>query len=430
MKSSIINIGDELLIGQVVNTNAAYMSQALTSAGIAVGEVCTVGDDAAAIEHAVRRTVSDSDVVLVTGGLGPTKDDITKTVLCRMFGSELCENPDALANVERLFAQRGIALTDTNRRQALVPRCCEVINNDLGTAPCMWFDIGSQWLNEGNQLISNSCRKVLVALPGVPFEMEYLMSCKIIPLLRERFEMGCIVCKNIILQGIGESFLSDMLESVESAMPQNIKLAYLPQAGMIKLRLTATGDSHDSLQDAVGRCVRDIHAVASDYIVGEDFESIPDIVADLFVRRALTLATAESCTGGRIASLLTAKPGASRYFKGGVVSYCNEIKHDMLGVQQTTLDKFTAVSEETAREMAEGVRNRFGTGYGIATTGVAGPSGGSDGVPVGTVWVAVASPTGTNAKKMFYTGRRQQIIDRAVNEVLAMLVRNINTFTH
>ncbi len=423
MKASIINIGDELLIGQVVNTNAAYMSRSLTAAGIEVVEVSTVGDDSQSIESAVRRCLSISDVVLVTGGLGPTKDDITKATLCRMFRSELYENTEALENIERLFALRGFTLTDTNRRQAWVPQCCEMINNDMGTAPCMWFNISNGQCQDGGR--KSKVKQALVSLPGVPFEMEYLIDRKIIPLIRERFEPGAIVNKNILVQGIGESFLSDRLERVEASLPPHIKLAYLPQAGMIKLRLTAKGKEETVLQEEIAQAVRDIRSAAGEFIVGEDHESLAEAVSDMMHSRRITLATAESCTGGEIATKLTAIPGASDYFKGAVVAYCNETKQSVLGVREETLDTHTAVSEETVREMAEGVRLKLNTDYAVATTGVAGPGGGTDDTPVGTVWMAVAGWEGTTTKKMRYNGRRQQVIDRATNEVLAMLMRVI-----
>lgn len=415
MKATIINIGDELLIGQVVNTNASYMSRALTASGISVVEVCTIGDSGMAIEATVRRCLEQSDLVLMTGGLGPTKDDITKETLCRMFGSELYENAEALANIERIFAQRGFPMTETNRHQAWVPRCCEMINNDLGTAPCMWFEMSSHK------------PKVLVSLPGVPFEMEYLIDKKILPLVRERFQLGSIVCKNLLVQGIGESFLSDRLEAVETSLPPHIKLAYLPQAGMIKLRITATSDTaSDVLQNEVKIVSEKIRSAAGEFIVGEDHECLAEEVAFLLRKKRLTLSAAESCTGGQIAAQLTALAGASDYFKGGIVSYCNEVKADIVGVEQSTLDRHTAVSEATVREMAEGARYRMKSDYAVASTGVAGPTGGSDLNPVGTVWMAVATPEQTVTKKMRYNGRRQQVIDRAVNEVFAMLIREVS----
>ena len=426
MKATIINIGDELLIGQVVNTNASYMSRALTASGISVVEVCTIGDSGMAIEATVRRCLEQSDLVLMTGGLGPTKDDITKETLCRMFGSELYENAEALANIERIFAQRGFPMTETNRRQAWVPRCCEMINNDLGTAPCMWFDVTSP-----NPLTHSSIRafkhSVLVSLPGVPFEMEYLIDKKILPLVRERFQLGSIVCKNLLVQGIGESFLSDRLEAVEASLPSHIKLAYLPQAGMIKLRITATSDTaSDVLQNEVKIVSEKIRSAAGEFIVGEDHECLAEVVASLMREKRLTLSAAESCTGGQIAAHLTALAGASDYFKGGIVSYCDEVKSNIVGVEQSTLDRHSAVSEATVREMAEGARRRLNTDYAVATTGVAGPTGGSDLNPVGTVWMAVETPEQTVTKKMRYNGRRQQVIDRAVNEVFAMLIREVS----
>lgn len=424
MKATIINIGDELLIGQVVNTNASYMSRALTASGISVVEVCTIGDSGMAIEATVRRCLEQSDLVLMTGGLGPTKDDITKETLCRMFGSELYENAEALANIERIFAQRGFPMTETNRRQAWVPRCCEMINNDLGTAPCMWFNATTPM---HPNIQTSKSPKALVSLPGVPFEMEYLIDNKILPLVRERFQLGSIVCKNLLVQGIGESFLSDRLEAVEASLPPHIKLAYLPQAGMIKLRITATSDTaSDVLQNEVKIVSEKIRSAAGEFIVGEDHECLAEVVASLMREKRLTLSAAESCTGGQIAAQLTALAGASEYFKGGIVSYCNEVKADIVGVEQATLDRHSAVSEATVREMAEGARYRMKSDYAVATTGVAGPTGGSDLNPVGTVWMAVATPEQTVTKKMRYNGRRQQVIDRAVNEVFAMLIREVS----
>ena len=409
MKVSIINIGDELLIGQVVNTNASTMSQMLIAAGIDVNEVVTIGDDGDAIRESLTRCLKLSDAVLITGGLGPTKDDITKTVLCDFFHSRLVENAVALENVRRIFAIRGFELTPVNRAQALVPECCQVLNNDLGTAPCMWFE------QDG---------KVVVSMPGVPFEMEWLMENRVVPKLQETFKTGAIVNKNILVQGIGESFLSDLIEPWELALPKCIRLAYLPQAGMLKLRLTAHGTEHKELQSAIGEAVKTLYPIAGQYIVGEDCETLPELVHSQLTAKGKTLATAESCTGGAIASQLTAQAGASRYFRGGIVAYSNEVKECALGVNHSTLEQHGAVSEQTAREMAEGVRKRFDSDYAIATTGIAGPDGGTPTKPVGTVWIAVASRTHTEAALLNFPGRRrQQNIDRSVNQAFAMLIR-------
>ena len=403
MQVTIINIGDELLIGQVVNTNASTMSRLLTAAGMDVLKTMVVGDERQAIWNAVDEAMRESDAVLVTGGLGPTKDDITKKLLCEYFGSELVESPMALDNVKRIFESRGYELTPVNRAQALVPKCCEVLNNDLGTAPCMWFP----------------GKTVLVSLPGVPFEMEWLMRNRVIPKLQETFHTDIIVTKNILVQGIGESFLSDLIEPWELSLPANIKLAYLPVAGLTKLRLTV----HGSYDPAI---LKGLYELAGKYIVGEDCETLDELVHKTLTERSLTLATAESCTGGNIARLLTAQAGASAYFKGGIVAYSNEVKESALGVKHSTLAAHGAVSEATVREMAEGVRQRLGTDLAIATTGVAGPDGGTKEKPVGTVWIAVADANGTEAKLLqFGANRRQQNIDRSTNQAFAMLIRLI-----
>lgn len=410
MKVSIINIGDELLIGQVMNTNASTMSQMLIAVGIDVNEVVTIGDDGDAIRESLTRCLKLSDAVLITGGLGPTKDDITKTILCNFFNSHLVENAVALENVRRLFAIRGFELTPVNRAQALVPECCQVLNNDLGTAPCMWFD-ADNW-------------KVVVSMPGVPFEMEWLMENRVVPKLQETFKTGAIVNKNILVQGIGESFLSDLIEPWELALPKCIRLAYLPQAGMLKLRLTARGTDRKELQNAIDEAVKTLYPIAGQYIVGEDCETLAELAHKLLNAKGKTLATAESCTGGAIASQLTAQAGASRYFRGGVVAYSNEVKECALGVNHSTLEQHGAVSEQTVREMAEGVRERFDSDFAIATTGIAGPDGGTPTKPVGTVWIAVASRTHTEAALLSFPGRRrQQNIDRSVNQAFAMLIR-------
>lgn len=412
MNVTIINIGDELLIGQVVNTNASTMSRLLTAAGMEVRKTLVVGDERQAIWDAVDEAMHTSDAVLVTGGLGPTKDDITKKLLCEYFNSELVENDMALQNVKRIFESRGYELTPVNRAQALVPRCCEVLNNDLGTAPCMFFPS------------TEPTGSVLVSLPGVPFEMEWLMRNRVIPKLQETFHTDIIITKNILVQGIGESFLSDLIEPWELSLPENVKLAYLPVAGMTKLRLTYR--SHLNNLSNLNNLTKGLYELAGKYIVGEDCETLDELVHKTLIERGLTLATAESCTGGNIARLLTAQAGASVYFKGGVVAYSNEVKESVLGVKHSTLEAHGAVSEETVREMVEGVRTRLGADLAIATTGIAGPDGGTAEKPVGTVWIAVADKTHTEAKLLqFGANRRQQNIDRSTNQAYAMLIRLI-----
>ena len=328
----------------------------------------------------------------------------------------------ALDNVKRIFESRGYELTPVNRAQALVPKCCEVLNNDLGTAPCMWFNTNCEFRNSNfetgaapTQNTQNSKFKiqnsVLVSLPGVPFEMEWLMRNRVIPKLQETFHSDIIINKNILVQGIGESFLSDLIEPWELSLPKNIRLAYLPVAGLTKLRLTAHLP-HDFPLSTCHLPLEGLYALAGKYIVGEDCETLDELVHKTLIGRHLTLATAESCTGGNIARLLTCQAGASAYYRGGVVAYSNEVKESALGVSHATLEAHGAVSEETVRELAEGVRRRFDADYAIATTGIAGPDGGTPDKPVGTVWIAVASREATTAQLLqFGANRRQQNID-------------------
>lgn len=413
MKASILNIGDELLIGQVVNTNASHISQMLIAAGIDVCGTYVVGDNADDINFYLRHCIERSDVVLMTGGLGPTKDDITKTTLCQFFHSELYENSEALANIQRIFTLRGYELTPVNRQQAWMPRCCTMVNNVLGTAPCMWFEY------EG---------KVIVSMPGVPFEMVNLMETEIIPRIQSHFRTDQIVNKNLLVQGIGESFLSDLIEPWELALPKTIRLAYLPQSGMLKLRLTARGSHGDrqKLEQQIAESVKNLYSIAGKYIVGEDLETLPELVAYTMKRAGKTLATAESCTGGALASQLTAMAGASEYYRGGVVAYSNEIKECALGVNHETLTAHGAVSEDTVREMACGVRERLNADYAVATTGIAGPGGGTPAKPVGTVWIAIASKQQVVARLLKFGDRRTQTIERTCNAVWAELIRIVN----
>ena len=410
MNVSIINIGDELLLGQVVNTNASSMSRRLIAAGMDVCEVATIADDSEAISSTLRRCLTHSDAVLLTGGLGPTKDDITKTTLCQFFDSELVENAEALANIKRLFDEKGYPLTEVNRHQAWVPRCCTMVNNVLGTAPCMWFEIAAT-------------HQVVVSMPGVPFEMNNLMESEVVPRLQQYFHTDFILNKNILVQGIGESFLSDRIEQWELALPSCLRLAYLPEAGMVKLRITARGSDKGLLQQQIDNAVGTLYPLIEQYIAGEDLENLPELVAQKMTACGHTLATAESCTGGALAARLTALPGASAYFKGGVVAYSNAIKEALLGVSHNTLETHGAVSEETVIQMAEGARLRLGADYALATSGIAGPTGGTADKPVGTVWIAAASPKRTATVCKHFGNDRLRTIDRTTNEAYSMLIK-------
>ena len=413
MKVSIINIGDELLIGQVVNTNATWMSQQLIAAGMDVSKVYTISDNRMDIENTLQQAMLCGDAVIITGGLGPTKDDITKKTLCDFFNSDFVEDKATFDIISSIFEKRGYPMTDTNRQQALVPRCCTVLLNKRGTAPGMWFE------KDG---------KVIVSLPGVPFEMKYLIDEEVIPRLLKYFDVGCILNKNILFQGIGESFLSDRIEQWELSLPQYIRLAYLPKAGLVRLRLTARGNDRDKKEmlDGINRVVVSLYEIVGNYIVGEDMETLAEVIADKMIRNAKTLSVAESCSGGAIASSITSLSGASQYFKGGVVAYSNEIKERMLGVNADTLSKYGAVSEETAREMVLGVMTKMNTDYAVATTGIAGPGGGTPEKPVGTVWIAVASKDEIHTQKMTFGDDRLRVIERTVNQALANLLKIIN----
>ena len=329
MNVNIINIGDELLIGQVVNTNASWMALCLNENGMRVGRVFTIADNADEIIQTLRLALVSSDAVLITGGLGPTKDDITKHTLCRFFSSHLVMHEPSLDNVRQIFAKRNYPMTPLNEAQAMVPAACTALLNKWGTAPGMWFEY------EG---------KTVVSLPGVPAEMQGLMREEVVPRLRESFALEHIYHKNVWTFGIGESFLSDKIESWELALPENIHLAYLPQDGMVRLRLSAYGNRLDELEKQVDAEVEKLKSIVGEYIFGYDEDTLESVVGTLFSKHGKTLATAESCTGGNIARLITSVSGASAYYMGGVVAYANNAKEQLLGVQHATLEQYGAIS--------------------------------------------------------------------------------------
>ncbi len=412
MKVSIINIGDELLIGQVVNTNATWMSQQLIAAGMDVSKVYTISDNRKDIENTLQQAMLCSDAVIITGGLGPTKDDITKKTLCDFFNSDFVEDKATFDIISSIFEKRGYPMTDTNRQQALVPRCCTVLLNKRGTAPGMWFE------KDG---------KVIVSLPGVPFEMKYLIDEEVIPRLVKYFDVGCILNKNILFQGIGESFLSDRIEQWELSLPQYIRLAYLPKAGLVRLRLTARGNDRDKKEmlDGINRAVVSLYEIVGNYIVGEDMETLAEVIADKMIRNAKTLSVAESCSGGAIASSITSLSGASQYFKGGVVAYSNEIKERMLGVNADTLSKYGAVSEETAREMAEGGAKAAKADACLSVTGIAGPDGGTAEKPVGLVYIGCHVNGNTIVERNIFSGTRREVREQSVLAALKLLKKQL-----
>lgn len=406
MNAILINIGDELLIGQVVNTNAAWMAAELERHDIHVSRIVTIADDLNDIERTLAEA-EHSDVVLITGGLGPTKDDITKEALCRHFGAKLIINQPAYDNVSDYFARRGLPLSDINKMQGMVPDCCEALLNKVGTAPGMWFE------RDG---------RIVVSLPGVPHEMRWLMSTYVLPRLSKRMGREAILHKTILTCGIGESFLAEKIAAWEDALPQNFRLAYLPDAGKVRLRLSAHGQDHAELQAQMDGEIEKLAALIPEHIYGYDNETLASAVGKTLLRRGASLATAESCTGGTLAHRITEVAGASQYYVGGVVSYSNELKMNLLGVRRTTLEQFGAVSEQTACEMAVGCRMRLHTDYAVATTGIAGPTGGTDEKPLGTVWIAVASPEGVAAHKYIFATTREQHQERTANQALTDLL--------
>ena len=411
MNATIITIGDEILIGQIVDTNTASISRKLNTIGLAIKEKTSIGDKAEEITECVQRAMAQSKVVIMTGGLGPTKDDITKTTLAEMFNSSLIYNEAEGEHIRTLLARRNIPFTDLNRSQALVPECCTVLHNAHGTAPGMWFDT-----EEGN---------IVISLPGVPFEMEHLMDEVVIPRLKECLELRSIVHKTLITRGIPESLLAERIEKWEDALPEYMHLAYLPAPNIVRLRLSAYDIEKESAERAIDEEFGKLREIIGENIVGWEGATLEQQVHDILTRRNLTLATAESCTGGTIASKFTAMAGASAYFLAGVVAYANSAKSNIIEVNSEDILRYGAVSESVARQMAEGVRRVAGADYAIATTGIAGPGGGSAEKPVGTVWMAVATPEGTIAQIRNCGTDRSQIISRASAYAIEMLYDQI-----
>lgn len=406
MQATVITIGDEILIGQIVDTNSVSISKHLNSAGIVVREKCSIGDDRTQIVETLERALANSQVVIVTGGLGPTKDDITKKTLAELFGSGMHLDERVAGHVQRMLESRGIVFNELNRGQALVPDCCTVLFNAHGTAPGMWFERED---------------KVVVSLPGVPFEMEHLMQDEVMPRLKARFSLRSIVHRTLITAGLAESMLAERIAPWEEALPPYLKLAYLPNPGAVRLRLSAYEVEGESVAREIAERFEALKRIIPEYVVGYETATVQELVHRTLTERGETLATAESCTGGAIAARFTAMAGASAYFRGGVVAYSNDLKQQVLGVSADDLERFGAVSEPVARQMAEGVRRLAGSDYAVATTGIAGPAGGSEEKPVGTVWIAVAGPRGTVAVCRQCGTDRGQIVDRASSFAIGML---------
>jgi nicotinamide-nucleotide amidase len=406
VKAEVLTIGDEILFGQITDTNSQWIGAELTQIGIRLVRKTSVGDNEADILAALAEAESRADLILITGGLGPTKDDITKKTLCKYFDTELVINEDALALITEFFTKRGREMTELNRQQAALPRVAQYIKNSWGTAPGMWMERNG---------------KVFVSMPGVPFEMKNLMTKRLLPKFQAYFQTPVIYHKMIRTVGIGESFLAERIEAWEDALPPHIKLAYLPHFGQVRLRLTATGSDLLSLQAEVQAEVDKVLPLIENNVFGFDQDELETVIGTLLKERGQTLVTAESCTGGYVAHLITKVAGSSAYYLGSVVAYSYELKTSALGVQQQTLNDFGAVSEQTIKEMAESARTRLGSTYAVATSGIAGPDGGTPDKPVGTVWIACAGPNGTVARKLMLTNLRETNIQLTATYTLDLL---------
>jgi len=407
MKAVIITIGDEILLGQILDTNSLYIAKQLTRLGVEVVEILSISDQRDEIWKGVDDAMERADWVLVTGGLGPTKDDVTKNVLADYFNTRLVMNEEVLMWIERLLQNGGMRMNEYNRSQALLPEGAKVLWNRKGTASGMWFE------REG---------RVLISLPGVPFEMEDLMEWQVVPELRKRYSNLLLDYRMLKVYDIPESELALHLEKWETALPQGFGLAYLPSPGWVKLRLTAKGSSVAELDALFATLEEALQGLR--YTVGED-SGMEREVGALLLQQGKTLATAESCTGGNIAHVITSIAGSSAYFKGSVVAYANEVKEKVLGVNPIDLAAFGAVSEPVVLQMADGVRRLLGTDYAIATSGIAGPTGGTPEKPVGTVWMAIATPTTTFARKFTFSFTRERNIGKSTMKAIELLVNEL-----
>ncbi len=406
MKIGIIIIGDEILIGQVVDINSSWISREINKIGFRTETVITVGDDGKSISEAIDRCFQVADVVFMTGGLGPTKDDITKKVICKKFGTHLILNEIVLENVKCMLAKRGVELTENNHDQAMVPATSMVINNAVGTAP---------------GIMMNKDGKLLFSMPGVPFEMRYLMEHEIIPFLKKHYNLQPVFHKTLLLTGIAESILAEKISVWEDSLQKNVHLAYLPAYSSLRLRLSVYEPTAET-SAYIDEKIEELKTIVGEHIIAYEDIKLEELAGRILKENSFTVATAESCTGGKVASLLTSISGSSEYFKGSVVAYSNEVKVNVLGVNSTDLEKYGAVSSQVAEQMASGVRKLINSDFAVATTGIAGPTGGSAEKPVGTVWIAVATPTKVVSKKYVFGNDRSINTERFAASALAMLI--------
>ena len=412
MQAEIITIGDEILIGQIIDTNSAYISKQLNSIGVSVYQITSVQDDTDHILKALTEAEHNADIVIITGGLGPTKDDITKTTIARYFDDELVQDVAVLKNIERLWELYiKKPLSQINIDQALIPSKSEALMNLYGSAPGMWLEKNDT---------------VFISLPGVPYEMKALMSSEVLPRLREKFHLPFIMHKTLLTYGEGESMIANRIEDWEDNLPEFIKLAYLPNLGKVRLRLSAKGFDKDLVQAEMRNQIGMLLPMISDIFVGyEDDDTIEELIGKQLQNMGKTLATAESCTGGKIAELITSHPGASKHFKGSVVSYATDAKIEILKVDEQLIEEFSVVSAQVAEAMAQNAKRLFKTDYAIATTGNAGPSKGDADAEVGTVFIAIATPSRVYSEECHLGNHRIKVINKAVNKSLEMLLKEI-----
>lgn len=413
MLAEIITIGDEILIGQIVDTNSAFIAKKLNSIGISVFQVSSVQDEQDHILKAMEEAESRVDIVIITGGLGPTKDDITKHTICTYFEDKLIENESVLRNVERLFEKYSKSpISNLNKGQALVPSKAEVLMNHYGTAPGMWLEKNG---------------KVFISLPGVPFEMEALIMDAVLPRLQKQFKHPFIIHKTILTYGLGESALAERLEVWENNLPASIKLAYLPSLGKVRLRLTAKGDFKEVLEGEIGKQMDGLMPLIKDLYFGLEEENALEVaLAKLLADSNQSIAVAESCTGGKLAETFTSIPGASSFFKGGVVSYATQAKIDVLKVEKSLIDDHSVVSSEVAKAMALSVKRLFNTDYALSTTGNAGPTKGDSDQEIGTVYIGLATPTTVFSREFNLGNHRDKVINKAVNKALEILFKEFS----
>ncbi len=410
MKAEIITIGDELLIGQVIDTNSAWLGQQLSLLGISLYQRTACGDSKEHILSCLKDAENRSDIIIITGGLGPTKDDITKKTMCEYFNTTLVTDEKVLEWVTRIFRMRKMEMLETNLQQAMIPAISKTLWNRSGTAPGMWFDINN---------------KIFISLPGVPFEMKTIFEEEAIPLIKNKFTLPFIYHRTLQTCSIGESYLAEKIIDIEETLPHHIKLAYLPSVGAVRLRLSAQGNNESEVINDVATIVNKMYERIGEYIYGENNDSLSEVVGKLLTNKNKTLATAESCTGGFIAHQITSNPGSSKYFTGSIISYDNKIKQQELNVSNTILSNDGAVSEACVKQMATEILSKFNVDYAIATSGIAGPDGGSEEKPIGTVWIAVASKNEVITKKFNMGDNRERTILRTSISALDMLRKMI-----